>query len=90
MTQLSTIEHTELDPSTGEPRYAHIVAGSKDEPGSGTARVLDSRINGTPLEALCGHVFVATRDARQYPICSRCVEIREGARPDQDPSDIPS
>jgi hypothetical protein len=39
--------------------------------------VLESRINGTPLEALCGHVWVPSRDPRKLPMCEKCKEIYE-------------
>ena len=32
-------------------------------------------IKGTPLEALCGHVWVPSRDPRQLPVCPRCKEV---------------
>ena len=58
---------------TGEPAVAHIV---KTEPGeSAAAKVLEARIYGTPLEALCGHVWVPSRDPRQLPLCQACKEV---------------
>jgi hypothetical protein len=70
-----TIPDTELTPRTGEPQVAHIV---KVEPGeSATAKVLQARIEGTPLEALCGHVWVPSRDPKQLPVCQKCTEIYE-------------
>jgi hypothetical protein len=60
---------------TGEPIVAHIV---KTEPGeSAQAKVLEARIYGTPLEALCGHVWVPSRDPKQHPLCEKCKEIYE-------------
>jgi hypothetical protein len=54
---------TEQVPETGEPVVAHIV---KTQPGeNAAAKVLEARINGTPLEALCGHVWVPSRDPKQ-------------------------
>ena len=47
---------------TGEPVVAHIV-------------VLEARIYGTPIEALCGHVWVPSRDPKQLPMCQACKEI---------------
>lgn len=59
----------------GKGECAHIV---KVEPGeSGVVAVLDSRVNGTPLTALCGHVWVASKDPKQLPICQACKEIYE-------------
>jgi hypothetical protein len=60
---------------TGEPVVAHIV---KTEPGeSAAAKVLEARIYGTPVEALCGHVWVPSRDPKQHPLCQKCKEIYE-------------
>ena len=52
---------------------AHIVRTTKGT--DATAVVLEARINGTPLTALCGHVWVPSRDPRQVPPCQQCVEI---------------
>ena len=66
---------TEQVPETAEPTSAHIV---KTEPGeSAAAKVLEARIYGTPLEALCGHVWVPSRDPKQLPMCQECKSIYE-------------
>lgn len=58
---------------TAEPLAAHIV---KTEPGeSAAAKVLEARIYGTPLEALCGHVWVPSRDPKQLPMCQACEQV---------------
>jgi Protein of unknown function (DUF3039) len=60
---------------TGEPASAHIV---KTDPGeSAAAKVLEARIYGTPLEALCGHVWVPSRDPKQLPVCQKCKDVYE-------------
>ncbi|GDX33605.1 hypothetical protein LBMAG16_04360 [Actinomycetes bacterium] len=83
-TQLSTTEtspstvierQTENVLQTGKPLVAHIVKTEKDE--SAAAKVLEARINGTPIEALCGHVWVPSRDPKQLPMCQACKEIYE-------------
>src|SRR3954453_3526921 len=51
---------------------AHIV---RTDPGeSATAKILQARVEGTPIEALCGHVWVPSRDPRQLPVCPACKE----------------
>lgn len=66
---------TERVPETSEPQAAHIV---KVEPGeSAAAKVLEARIYGTPLEALCGFVWVPSRDPKQLPLCEECKSIYE-------------
>ena len=62
-------------PETDEPLVAHIVKVANGE--SATAKVLEARIYGTPLEALCGHVWVPSRDPKQLPLCEACKEIYE-------------
>jgi hypothetical protein len=70
---METIPDTEHVLETGEPLSAHIV---KTEPGErAAAKVLEARIYGTPLEALCGHVWVPSRDPKQLPICEACKSI---------------
>lgn len=69
---------TDIIPETGEPVVAHIV---KTEPGeNAAAKVLEARINGTPIEALCGHVWVPSRDPKQVPMCGKCRDIYETYR----------
>ena len=58
---------------TGEPAVAHIVTTDPGE--SAAAKVLEARIYGTPIEALCGHVWVPSRDPKQLPMCQACKEI---------------
>lgn len=62
-------------PETDEPKQAHIVKVAKGE--SAAAKVLEARIYGTPLEALCGHVWVPSRDPKQLPLCETCKGIYE-------------
>ncbi len=70
-----TIPNIDEDTETDEPLVAHIV---KVEPGeSAAAKVLEARIYGSPIEALCGHVWVPARDPKQLPVCQKCKEIYE-------------
>jgi len=72
---VETIPDTEEVLQTGEPLSAHIV---KTDPGeNAAAKVLEARIYGTPLEALCGHVWVPSRDPKQLPVCEKCKGIYE-------------
>jgi hypothetical protein len=52
--------------STDEPRVAHVVKGK--------AKLTEAYIMGTPVTALCGAVFVPTRDPERYPVCQACLE----------------
>jgi len=65
-------------PQTGEPECAHIVKTDGDE--SAAAKVLQARIEGTPVEALCGHRWVPSRDPKQLPLCAKCKDIYDTYR----------
>jgi hypothetical protein len=60
---------TELDPG----KHAHIVVTKPNE--NAAAVILEARIMGTPVTALCGHVFVPQRDPQKLPVCPKCKEI---------------
>ena len=64
-------------PTTGEPEVAHIV---KSDGGDAAAKVVEARIYGTPLKALCGMVFVPQRDPSRLPVCAPCKDIYETYR----------
>ena len=70
-TQPGGATETLLDrtPQTGEPECSHIVKTDGDE--SAAAKVLQARIEGTALEALCGHRWVPSRDPKQLPLCAK-------------------
>ena len=44
-------------------------------------------VEGTPVVALCGKVWVPSRDPQRYPVCPECKEIWDGLRPGDDDSD---
>jgi DUF3039 family protein len=59
------------DLSTGDgdhERFAHYVVKDK---------IVDSQVNGTPMVALCGKIWVPSRDPKRYPVCPECKEIYE-------------
>lgn len=64
-------ETTEL----GEPEVAHIVKTETGE--NAAAKVLEARIYGLVLVALCGERFVPQKDATKLPLCQPCKEIYE-------------
>ncbi len=43
-------------------RFAHYVQKNK---------IVESSVMGTPLVALCGKVWVPSRDPKRYPVCPR-------------------
>jgi hypothetical protein len=57
------------DLSTGDgdhERFAHYVLKDK---------IMDSAVNGTPVVALCGKVWVPSRDPKKYPVCPDCKRL---------------
>lgn len=72
----AVITHPEDETLTGEPKVAHIVKTD----GDAAAKVVEARIYGTPLEALCGEVFVPQRDPTKLPMCAACKDIYETYR----------
>ena len=66
-TDTSTTDET--DPAS----CAHIVKTKRRE--KATAVVLRARIEGTPVTALCGYVFVPQKDPKLLPVCPQCREI---------------
>jgi hypothetical protein len=69
------MHEVEIDPLTGEPRMAHIVP-PKDGV-EAAVRVMEARMEGTAVEALCGHVFIPSRDPKALPPCGKCLLIFE-------------
>jgi hypothetical protein len=49
-------------------RFSHFVPKDK---------LMDAMVNGTPVVALCGKVWVPSRDPEKYPVCPECKEIWE-------------
>jgi hypothetical protein len=47
-------------------RFAHFV--NKED-------IAEAYVNGTPVIALCGKIWVPSRDPEKYPICPNCKEI---------------
>ncbi|MBS1847348.1 MAG: DUF3039 domain-containing protein [Actinobacteria bacterium] len=55
------------------PKVAHVIA--RENHSDADTLVTAAYIEGTPLEALCGQVFVPSRDPNGLPPCERCMEI---------------
>lgn len=55
-------------------RFAHYVIG-------GGEALMRSAVTGEPVVALCGKVWVPSRDPKKYPLCPECEEIQSGRDP---------
>ena len=40
-------------------------------------KLMEAMVNGTPVVALCGKVWVPSRDPNRFPVCPECKEIYE-------------
>jgi hypothetical protein len=40
-------------------------------------KIMEAMVNGTPIRALCGKVWVPSRDPKRFPVCPECKEIYE-------------
>lgn len=61
-----------------KPIVSHIVGPDYDDDGNkiqGAAKVTMAMINGTPVTALCGYVWVPSRDPGKHPVCEACKAI---------------
>lgn len=69
ITETDTRTDPVVRPTTGDgdhDRFAHYV--QKDD-------ILKSAVDGVPVIALCGKVWVPNRDPERYPVCPTCKEI---------------
>lgn len=60
------IRPEETLPETDEPKVAHYARKSD---------ITRAHIEGTPIKALCGKIFVPHRDPSNLPVCPKCKEI---------------
>jgi hypothetical protein len=75
-----TVEDTRTLPDSGiddgdHERFSHYVPKDK---------LMDAMVNGTPVVALCGKVWVPSRDPERYPVCPECKKIWEGLKKGHD------
>lgn len=49
-------------------RYSHFVKKDK---------IVESAVMGNAVVALCGKVWVPSRDPERFPVCPMCLEIYE-------------
>ena len=56
-------------------RFSHYVPKDK---------LTEAMVMGTPVVALCGKVWVPSRDPERFPVCPECQEIWESLTPGGD------
>jgi hypothetical protein len=84
-TQLSPGTETVADERTrpvtddgDHERFSHYVPKDK---------LTEAIVTGTPVTALCGKVWVPSRDPQKYPVCPTCKEIWSTLPPGKDGPD---
>ncbi len=65
-TQTLTEPDVEQSTEQGPGRFAHYVKKGK---------IAEAVVMGTPVEALCGYVWVPSRDPKKLPVCPECQAI---------------
>jgi hypothetical protein len=77
VTSTSTDTDTRVNPVLSDDgdheRFSHYADRDK---------ITEAMVTGTPVVALCGKVWVPTRDPKKYPVCPECKRLfdlgREG------------
>lgn len=65
----STLEKEQVEIDNGDhERYSHYVNKNK---------IVESAVMGSAVVALCGKVWVPSRDPQKFPVCPTCKEIYE-------------
>lgn len=69
-----TITEESIDYQSGDhERYSHYVNKNK---------IVESAVMGNAVEALCGKVWIPSRDPQKFPVCPTCQEIFEALKKD--------
>jgi hypothetical protein len=64
-----TEERTDYRVQEGDhERFSHYADRDK---------IMEAMVMGTPIKALCGKVWVPSRDPSKFPVCPECKEIYE-------------
>lgn len=66
-----TDEQTHPTDNGDHERLSHYVPKDK---------LMEAMVNGTPVVALCGKVWIPSRDPQRFPVCPECKEIWETMR----------
>jgi hypothetical protein len=71
-TDTATTTDTRIDPVVTDDgdhdRFSHYADRDK---------ITEAMVTGTPVVALCGKVWVPTRDPKKYPVCPECKRLYE-------------
>jgi hypothetical protein len=71
------LEEQQLLDQGDHERFSHYVKKDK---------IVESAVMGNAVVALCGKIWVPSRDPQKFPVCPTCQEIYEGLKPSDDES----
>lgn len=71
------LEDQQLLDQGDHERFSHYVKKDK---------IVESAVMGNAVVALCGKIWVPSRDPQKFPVCPTCQEIYEGLKPSDDES----
>jgi len=69
--ELEKLLNGELVDEGDHDRFAHYAP---------KAKIMEAMVTGTPVKALCGKLWVPSRDPEKFPVCPTCKEIYEKLR----------
>ena len=69
-----TVPTEQLQEPGDHERFSHYAEKGK---------ITEAMVMGTPVVALCGKVWVPSRDPKQFPVCPTCKEILDGLWPEK-------
>lgn len=68
----------QVETSTDKPESAHIVMVPEGEPDqTPQAYVMRARVEGFPITAVCGFVWIPNKQATGLPVCDECQAIHD-------------
>ena len=70
--QTVTQDRVEQFEDGDQDRFSHYVPKDK---------LVAAMVNGTPVVALCGKVWVPTKNPEKFPVCPECKEIWQSMNP---------
>lgn len=70
---LSPLIDRSTEQQEDDPHFSHIV--ERDDNRTAEAIIMEARVNGTPVTALCGHTWIPERDPEKYPPCQKCLDL---------------
>lgn len=86
----ATLEYVETRTTDQPADASHIVHMPATEKQTPQSYVLEARIEGRPITALCGYTWVPNKNPEPLPVCATCLEIyKHDPRGHGDRGDLP-